>query len=200
MTTGEIESSLHGRLRHATEPLHRAAEEVFDAERRLSSMANYIVLLDQLWSLHAGVERGLQAHGPHIYGLELGTLRRSVLLALDLEAAARRAPRLEPVSVVFGSRSAAMGGLYVLEGSMLGGRILLPRARRALGVTEAVGGRFLAGDGANTGRRWRRLIQALGEIPARGQKADDAEGGAREVFARFIEVLRPCAVARALPN
>ena len=191
MTAGKLALTLHERLRSATRLLHHAAEEAFDAEQRLSTMEGYVALLDELWSLHAGVELGLRAHGEQICGLDLEGCRRSALLALDLKAAARRAPRLDPVSAIYHSLSAAMGGLYVLEGSMLGGRILLPRAECVLGVTEANGGQFLAGDGVNTGRRWRSFIEALGKIPATGQEADDAEAGARDTFALFISVLGP---------
>jgi heme oxygenase len=177
---------LHERLRSATADLHRAAEDAFASGERLTSMAGYVDLLDRLWSLHAGLEQAVALHAPGIFGLEVERFRRSPMLTLDLEAIAARAPRLTPVLVAFASPAAALGGLYVLEGSMLGGRVLLRRAQDGLGVTELHGARFLAGHGAATGQRWKQFLQVLALIPATGEDAEQAETGARATFAAFV--------------
>jgi heme oxygenase len=177
--------SLHARLKTATHDLHQATEAAFDPERRLTSMALYVDLLDRLWSLHAGVERALGAHGPSLFGLDLEPLRRSPMLALDLEATSGRAPRLAPVASTYPSSFAALGGLYVLEGSTLGGRVLFRRARASLGLADPPGTRFFDGAGSDTGPRWRAFLETLARLPARGDIADQAEAGACATFAAF---------------
>lgn len=177
---------LHERLRTATAPLHRATEAAFDAGDRLASMGGYVDLLDRLWSLHAGVEDALRNHGCSLPGLKLEALRRSPLIARDIETLAGRAPRLPRAGLAYASPGAALGGIYVVEGSILGGRVLMRRAERSLGVTATQGGQFLAGDGAATGTRWRVFLAALAALPAAGDAADAAEGGARGTFAAFL--------------
>ena len=178
--------SLHERLRAATAPLHRATEAAFDADDRLATMAGYIDLLDRLWSLHAGVEDALRNHGCSLPGLALEALRRSPLIALDIATLAGRPPRLPRAGLAYASPGAALGGIYVVEGSILGGRVLMRRAERSLGVSATLGCRFLAGDGAATGARWRTFLAALATLPAAGDAADAAEGGARGTFAAFL--------------
>lgn len=52
----------------------------------------------------------------------------------------------------------AWGVAYVVEGSQLGGRVLLQRLRRA-GVNAPL--RYLQGHGAGTGAHWQGFLQAL---------------------------------------
>jgi heme oxygenase len=183
--------SLHERLKAETEHLHRAAELALDVEGRLSTLDGYVELVERLWSLHAGLERALQPHGPDLFGLDLGDRLRSPLLLADLQSLAGTKPRLPPVVVGYATPAAAMGGLYVLEGSSLGGRVLFHRARQNLGITEHRGGRFLAGRGRSTAIRWRGFLKALASLPGEGDAADQAQGAATATFRIFIERLRP---------
>lgn len=180
--------SLHERLRSATGPLHDAAERAFDADRRVSSLEGYIGLLDALWSVHAGLERAMAPYGPHLFELDLGTRVRSPLLAMDLQALVGRGPRLAPVAFAYDGPAAALGGLYVLEGSMLGGRVLFNRARALSAVTERHGGRFLAGDGQATASRWRSFLHTLATLPP-AVSADEVEAGAIATFQMVIDHL-----------
>ncbi|MGC4072816.1 MAG: biliverdin-producing heme oxygenase [Nibricoccus sp.] len=86
---------------------------------------------------------------------------------------------------------AAIGCLYVLEGSTLGGQMISKQFRETLGVTPETGGRFFNGYGAETGQRWR----AFGMW---AQTADDRAGGleqpaaeaAKHTFACFGQWLK----------
>ncbi len=49
---------------------------------------------------------------------------------------------------------------YVLEGSALGGRVIL-RQLKPLGLSEAAGASYFAGDGPETGRRWTTFLARL---------------------------------------
>lgn len=57
----------------------------------------------------------------------------------------------------------AWGARYVLEGSALGGRVLLRRVA-ALGFGETAGGRYLAGHGDETGAIWRGFVASLERV------------------------------------
>ncbi|MDT8295496.1 hypothetical protein RQ744_16070, partial [Roseomonas mucosa] len=59
------------------------------------------------------------------------------------------------------TRDAAFGALYVLEGSALGGQVILRRAEAALGLGPERGASFHASLGRPVGEGWRRFRQAL---------------------------------------
>ena len=82
----------------------------------------------------------------------------------------------------------AVGCLYVLEGSTLGGQIILRRAAERLGIDADTGAGFFHGYGAQTGAMWRGLVDAINLIPADSAHAAMVEDGARRTFSRFIEV------------
>lgn len=68
----------------------------------------------------------------------------------------------------------ALGSLYVLEGSALGGQFIASRAHRLLGLTAERGAAYFHGCGAGTAARWREF-QAI----AAGQLDGDSDGCAR---------------------
>lgn len=57
----------------------------------------------------------------------------------------------------------ALGSLYVLEGSALGGQVLLPALRRRPGVDAGTGAAWFHGLGPASGARWRAIRDWLGE-------------------------------------
>ena len=73
----------------------------------------------------------------------------------------------------------AMGVAYVVEGSQLGGRVLLRRLRDA-GVPHSL--RYLEGRGAATGSHWTEFLAALRAALATPQAIASACEGARWAF------------------
>jgi heme oxygenase (biliverdin-IX-beta and delta-forming) len=92
--------------------------------------------------------------------------RKSSLLLQDLKALREQGqvssglpfcPSLPEVSTL----SQAMGCLYVMEGSTLGGRFIARQVQESLGLDPETGGAFFHGYGAATGRRWKGFQEAL---------------------------------------
>ncbi len=97
-------------------------------------------------------------------------------------AAGTPAGPLPPGAPTLGSRAEALGFHYVMEGSALGGRVIL-RQLDAEGVDTA-GLRFLHPHGARTGGRWRALLAVLDrELAGNPGALGEAAGGARKGFA-----------------
>ncbi len=78
-----------------------------------------------------------------------------------------------------GATSQAWGLAYVVEGSRLGGRVLLVRLRQA-GVDHPMD--FLQGEGADTGARWTRFLAALRAALATPEQVSAACQGACGAF------------------
>lgn len=105
--------------------------------------------------------------------------RREALLMLDLQALdAPGALDLPPLP----QRHEWFGGCYVMEGSALGGRLLLRQAETAARADPAIAGalRFLRHHTADPSR-WRRFVAALDAVEA--GRIDDVVRGARRGFA-----------------
>jgi heme oxygenase len=82
-----------------------------------------------------------------------------------------------PVSEGLGnySDSFAMGVLYVIEGSSLGGRVILKNINKVLGYTGHNGAAYFAGYGNLTGPRWKSFLEML-------MKFETSEGDAGEII------------------
>jgi heme oxygenase len=154
------------RLRKETRELHLAAEVAFDLDVRLSSRTLYADLLRILRGFYGAAEvvlvetPGWEELTPP---LDIRPRLRAVLIDEDLAALAEPNDRpsgdltAQPVATTF---AAALGCLYVLEGSALGGRIITGRARVALGDDLPVSF-FSSEHRSNLTADWRELRAAL---------------------------------------
>jgi heme oxygenase len=163
------------RLRAATERFHDAAEVAMDLPGSIAGRADYVRLLQTLWSFYAPLEARLDT----IEGLEAAlpdwpARHKSPLLAADL---ARLGAGLPPASDATGKAlarvddlAAAFGALYVVEGATLGGAVVGPRIRAALaGADDAFA--FYDSYGREIGPRWRGFVAALSNEAGAGPEA-----------------------------
>jgi heme oxygenase len=179
-------SCMHDRLLFRTRDLHAEAERILDLDRRLSSKQDYCALLRCLWRLHEGYERCLAVQDWAGTGIDFENRRRAGALLADLAALGAPVVDVEPARVRLAGVAEALGCLYVLEGSTLGGQIVLRRARAALDVTPDRGGSFFHGHGARTGSMWKALLCAINGIPPFSESSDAVEQAAKQTFGSFI--------------
>ncbi|MGX9961853.1 biliverdin-producing heme oxygenase [Roseomonas sp. F4] len=180
-------------LRQATGAVHERLHGVPVFARLAAGRigpAEYVGLLRRLLGFHLGVEAVLSG-GPSLtpYGIALDQRRRSPLLVADLVAL--RAAPVAPVAALPEPSCAgfAMGCLYVLEGSTLGGQHL---ARALDGVLPGeVGRSFLLGYGARHGVMWRECCAAIEACGAEAGRLARMIAGAEVTFARFESWFAP---------
>ena len=184
--------SMRQRLRRSTGDLHRRVEAAIALESRLASLDAYRTLLERYLGLYRPVEAALAALDWRLSGIDPLKRRKCAWLEADLRdlghssATLARVPPCARIPEI-DTAAAGLGCLYVLEGATLGGRVILRRAGRTLGVHPGWGGRFFAGYGARTGPMWRDCVAALNTIEARSPAADAAEAAARSLFLLFEE-------------
>ena len=93
-----------------------------------------------------------------------------------------------------GDPAEAMGSLYVIEGSALGGRVIAPQLKRTLGLGQGRGASYFHGFGGETGAMWANFrTQAsleIGDSPANTARACHS---AKRTFAALIELFAPLA-------
>ncbi len=179
------------RLRGAIEQAHDRIETVPILSRLLAAdlaAAEYVVLLQRLHAFHAAAEPAIAlelAGWPSATVLLDGARIRALADDLAWFAAS-------PVQACdgpeFASASAAMGALYVIEGSGLGGRVIARHLTASLGVTVGRGGSFYCRLDADTARRRWGDMTALLESP--GLDEEQLVHGAKTTFAYLERWLR----------
>lgn len=146
------------RLRAETRALHTEVEDGLDLMSPRLDPARYRDVLARLHGVHAAAEPALDAW--HARDALLDWPRRRKLAALEadladlgLDLTAIAALPLAPLPPA-GTTAEALGTLYVLEGSTLGGRVIERHLRTLPGFPVAAT-RFLTCYGAQTGARWQ---------------------------------------------
>ena len=181
-------------LRERTKDLHRRTESAVDLLNRLSSIDSYIQLLSRFHGLYSPLESRIESAAQNqAIDFNLVSRRKSHLLVEDLitlgqsEDVIRRIPICPqlPDLTIF---DRALGCLYVLEGSTLGGQIICREVHNRLGLTAETGCRFFTGYGERTASTWREFCNW---VDSYSQEHPDARENmilaAEETFRRFGE-------------
>ncbi len=121
------------------------------------------MVLSLLLGFHRPLERRLARVDLGAVGLDLHARLKAPLLAEDL-----RCLGVDPGQVpdcgdlpALSALPEALGCLYVLEGSTLGGQVLSRHVREAMDIVPGRGGSFFASDGRDVGAMWRAFRAAL---------------------------------------
>lgn len=172
-------------LREATAPAHAAVEALPHmnalAQGQLAP-AQYAQVLQRHLAI---VEPWERAHAPWLASLAAHGWtyrRRGPALRHDLQQLGIDAPlAAEPMSV--SARAQAWGQLYVIEGSLLGGRVIARAFRAAQpALAEALAYFDLGSDDPGAWRRFQACLEAA--LPAADQRRA-AVAGAQQMFDRF---------------
>ena len=174
------------RLRTETAAEHQAVEETLDL---LSPALTRDRLVDVLTRMHgfwlaaeASLDAWAAAEPDDAAGVEWPRRRRAALFAADLVALGATDPAARPELPAVEGTDAALGRMYVLEGSSLGG-VFIDRHLATLPQLAAVG-RLSAFSpyGEQTGAMWHAFRTATRARVASGGDADRLVGAARETF------------------
>jgi heme oxygenase len=170
------------RLRAGTREAHARIETVPALSRLMApdlTHDEYIALLQHLHAFHTQFEPAIAAAleaRPEAAAMLDGARPRA--LAEDLVWFGAR-PVMPPSLPRLDTTGAALGALYVIEGSGLGGRVIARHLMGSLGVGAGSGGSFYCNLSADAARqRWHRLCALL--EPANGSDVDAAESGETE--------------------
>ncbi len=176
---------LPSRLRRETSDLHVAVEDATGLPGSVRHRADYLALLLRLDGFHQAAEVAITdprwAEDWVRIGLDLARHQRAHLLEMDLQA--MRAPRPAPATPFEGIDDfpRALGCLYVIEGSALGGRVIGPAIRSAIGDVPT---NFFDSAGRGHPSPWRSLKEALRRFGVSGD-CDAVVEGARVTFRAF---------------
>jgi heme oxygenase len=192
------ESSVLARLRHATRTHHAELEADMRLDDELTR-ARYTQFL-------LGFHSFMQAWQPLVVASLPLRLHRWVVEAgrMDLLAEDLRSLGLKPLApatlrMALPTRAAAMGSLYVIEGSALGAQVVAPRVARQLGIDRAGGAAYFHAIADSAAQRWRDfrflLEHEVNTHPGRQQASAAAAATFTQLRSVFQELAREPACA-----
>lgn len=177
-------------LRGVTAALHERVERTVDIPRHLGSLPAYTAMLARFHGFYAPLEDrlagigGYESVGLNIAGRRKAHLIRDDLRALGHEAALPICSTLPAVATF----ADALGCLYVLEGSTLGGQFIRREVAARLGLTPDHGCAFFAGYGERTGAMWKAFGTAVtAHADGHPEDRDAIVAAATDTFTRLDE-------------
>ncbi len=183
--------ALLAQLKAQTADCHTALEDSMDVFRRVRTVEDYREVVRKFYTLYEPMEAKLSraadwtAAGWDFEGRRKTSWLRDDLQALGVSAAELAGWQRAPEPGVAEDFGAAVGCLYVIEGSTLGGQVIAKQLLEPLGITTERGGKFFRAYGAETGRRWREFAQWAEQQAAQTPLEAAAVRGARQTFEEF---------------
>lgn len=184
-------------LKSKTADAHAALEQNLNLFELVRTKDDYRLLLTRFFTLHEPLENRLaQAADWHALQFDFASRRKAPLARQDLLALGATDHELAslPRAAALPSvdhPAAAIGCLYVLEGSTLGGQFISKHFQTSLGIAPETGGRFFHGYGPQTAARWREFGLWAEQQSARGGEDFDtrAANAASATFHSFAQWL-----------
>jgi len=178
------------RLRADTRPLHERVEKRIDLSRRCATKDAYRALLVQMFGVHAALETALSRLDWTAVGIDLARRRKTHHICSDLmyldgqdigpPPSCDKVPQLRTLAEGFGC-------LYVVEGSTLGGQVILRHLRQTLDFGPGKGASFFASYGPEVGSMWRAFGDAAKSHCTTEDRIREAVDSAISTF-EFFEV------------
>lgn len=177
-------------LRQVTRQAHLAIEGSFGLMEKSITVRDYRHVLSRLYSFWREWE-------PLVASLFqdddfLAPRRRRHLLSADLTSLGMTECMMDalPRCTLTGlhDKTHALGSLYVMEGSSLGGRSIQRNVERCLGEDVRASGTYFRGYGTQTGAMWTSFLIRLGQAPVTSK--DSIADGALATFSNLNQWMR----------
>ena len=197
LRSGVPAATLSAVLRTRTAGLHEQTEILLGLPGAIRTLADYRDWLGRFLGLYDPLEKSLASfsewgdHGFTLPSPDHGTCLAADLVALRVDPAkvSRAPPSLLAHPPTFAH---ALGALYVLEGSTLGGQVILRDVQARIGPQITGATRFFGGRGTAVGPTWQTfkiVLDAFGR--ERPDLATDVISGAEDVFRAILAWFAP---------
>jgi heme oxygenase (biliverdin-IX-beta and delta-forming) len=192
MSTSTI--TFHAHLKQATRPQHEALEANHYSVAMMSGTltpSEYQAMLSRFYGFYAPIEAQFSALAAMLPAeLNLEQRRKLHWLHADLQQLNEDPTTIPACHLLtpFTTPEQALGCLYVLEGSTLGGQIISRKLHTTLGYTPEHGARFFASYGEQVGMMWKTFMGILEHAGTSGD-SDAIITSAMHTFASFQQWL-----------
>ena len=182
MTSPLLRSRLLERLRRETSDSHQALDQSLDALNESASAATRDNFVLRYCGFYREVMCGIGRHLLDVSEVAEALAIRAKVIEKDLDSLGLTNSKHEIPSFHLQTPYEALGALYVIEGSNLGGQFILKElSNRGCSLN---GLRFLNPYGDELGKRWRSFPLMLDrEVPAQEVAIQGVVRGAQSAFA-----------------
>jgi heme oxygenase len=177
---------LTDKLKELTKTNHQLLEKKLVAKMRsLRGNDDYINLLGIFYSYFGGLEKLMQSHLLTARVPDYSKRRKAEALASDIEVLGGKLPELATTDSLpnITNHAEAMGALYVMEGSTLGGKIISEMLTKQLGLNDGLS--FFRSYGDETMMMWKQFQSVLNEPEL--SAGTEVVAAANETFLKFSE-------------
>lgn len=181
-------------LRTKTMPAHKQLEEVPLSARIVSpdvTKSEYAQYLEQMYAVNNDVEKNVYPLLKNVVA-DVDSRNKAHQIEADLKVIGEGSlPADSPITANRSemSEAFALGVMYVIEGSTLGGRVILKNIQPALQYTEENGATYFGGYGANTGKYWESFMQVLTNYPEDEATEQEVIAGADYAFSAIYNYM-----------
>jgi len=171
-------------IREATKDAHQSLEkQVVLRLKNIRSNADYAALLKFFYAYFNSLERALNPYITTDILPDYSSRRNSGFLKNDIEALGSNTTDL-PTCIIpeIKNHLQALGALYVMEGSIMGGSIIVKMLEKA-GVTQGVS--FFSGYGETTPQMWAAFTAVLNQQATGASEKETVIHTANETFGNF---------------
>lgn len=181
---------LSDELKEKTQANHQLLEKRLVAQMRsIQSEQDYTALIAFFYSYFGGLEKAIEQHLDQTRFTDYHTRRKAELLANDLNELGTASPLLATGNQlpVINNHQQALGALYVIEGSTLGGQIIGKMIAKQLPALGNHGLSFFNGYGDDTMPMWERFKLVINQ--PENLPGDEMIMAANETFLKFSQYI-----------
>lgn len=181
--------SLSLRLKQETEPQHLRMHALMERAQPFSSRERYAGFVAVQYLFQRDVEHLFDDPQVRAAVDDLDARGRLAAALADLQDLGAPVPEAALATAGI-AMPAALGWLYVSEGSTLGAAFLFKEARDRLGLSSEFGARNLAAYPEGRARVWRRFVESLDSERVAAGQHDAVIAGANAAYDRFGTLLQ----------
>ncbi len=147
---------LNEQLKDSTQPSHQALEKkMVSIIKKIRTRQDYVKFLKLMYGYYSALEKRVQ---DYVSDMEIGKRRKAERLLEDISyfestATPDICKELPPIT----SHAEALGAMYVMEGSTMGGKIIAKMIEGQAGINGPSGFSFFNGYGEENGRMWEEF-------------------------------------------
>ncbi len=182
-------TTLSARLKAETHDEHERMHRLMDRGRPFADRERYARFVAAQYLFQRDVEHLFGTPGMRSAVLDLEVRGREAAALADLADLGAPVPQIECASAAV-AMPAALGWLYVSEGSTLGAAFLFKQAREDLGLSADFGARNLAAYPEGRMLVWRRFVASLDSEQFNTADHDQIVAGAFAAYERFGQLLQ----------
>ncbi|MEJ7559485.1 MAG: biliverdin-producing heme oxygenase [Pedobacter sp.] len=174
-------------IKDATKPAHLKLEKlVVQQLKGIRTDEDYAAFLKKFYTYFSQVEKVIAPYITDQLLPDHAERRNSSFIKADIQILGGSVDETPVVEVpVVSNAVEALGALYVMEGSIMGGRIIIQMLEK-LGIQNGLS--FFSGYGQETGQKWGVFTEVMNEAAATSGDEEQAISTANETFGLFEKV------------